>query len=114
MSWGAWFRPSLSSSLRRYLDRGLRQQDFKPSLTGLTYTRCNLANSTLGAVAAEAPQLANPPQAAKPKMEKPLAPPGLSRTFYKRILPSPPSIEFASPKGRQGNPQLPTSWRAVP
>ena len=37
---------------------------------------------------------------APPKMErKPLAPPGYSRTFYKRQLPSPPAIEFASDRG---------------
>lgn len=35
-----------------------------------------------------------------PKMErKPLAPPGYSRTFYKRQLPCPPAIEFASDRG---------------
>ncbi|EFN53566.1 hypothetical protein CHLNCDRAFT_25686 [Chlorella variabilis] len=32
---------------------------------------------------------------------KPLAPPGFSRTFYKRQLPSPPAIEFASARGKQ-------------
>lgn len=37
------------------------------------------------------------------KMErKPLAPPGYSRTFYKRQLPSPPAIEFASDRGKAG------------
>ena len=30
---------------------------------------------------------------------KPLAPPGYSRTFYKRRLPTPPAIEFASDQG---------------
>lgn len=29
----------------------------------------------------------------------PLAPPGYSRTFYKRQLPSPPAIAFASDRG---------------
>ncbi|KAI3424114.1 hypothetical protein D9Q98_009475 [Chlorella vulgaris] len=31
----------------------------------------------------------------------PLAPPGYSRTFYKRQLPSPPAIAFASDRGKQ-------------
>lgn len=43
------------------------------------------------------------PAAATAKMErKPLAPPGYSRTFYKRQLPSPPAIEFASDRGKAG------------
>lgn len=42
------------------------------------------------------------PAAAAAKMErKPLAPPGYSRTFYKRQLPSPPAIEFASERGEE-------------
>ena len=45
-------------------------------------------------------QTAQPPAAAAQRMErKPLAPPGYSRTFYKRQLPSPPAIEFASEQG---------------
>ena len=38
---------------------------------------------------------------------KPLAPPGYSRTFYKRQLPSPPAIEFASDRGSWVLPQRP-------
>lgn len=54
-----------------------------------------------GGAAAAADGLPSCQQAEPPKkMEhKPLAPPGFSRTFYKRQLPSPPAIEFASDRG---------------
>lgn len=40
-------------------------------------------------------------QAGAAMERKPLAPPGYSRTFYKRQLPSPPAIEFASDRGER-------------
>lgn len=75
----------------------------RPSLAALaghsTHSRCS------GGKCSPPGEAAADDQPPRPKMEKPLAPPGLSRTFYKRQLPSPPSIEFASAKGgaAQGN-----------
>ena len=55
--------------------------------------RCSLGKPS--DTPAEGPPLAMADEAAPP-----LAPPGLSRTFYKRDLPCPPATAFSSPEGQ--------------
>ena len=89
-------RSALKKGPRRLLD----------AAKAATNNRCHLGadlcspqvDEHQGSGAATAP----PPQqhGGSAKMErKPLAPPGFSRTFYKRQLPSPPAIEFTSARG---------------
>ena len=70
-----------------------------------SHSRCSLGScNTAGCRSADGADQAGQQQhqhQQQPAMSKPLAPPGLSRTFYKRQLPSPPSIEFASAQGER-------------
>ena len=61
--------------------------------------RCNLDPAAAACDAAPVAPAGGRKKAMERQPQKPLAPPGFSRTFYKRQLPSPPAIEFASEQG---------------
>ena len=107
-------RRAASSGARRLIDAA-----------GLAATSgCRLGDCTAHATAAAATEGAPASGASSPRQHqqqqpqqaarmerKPLAPPGYSRTFYKRQLPSPPAIEFASDRGTWVLlPQRPGRW----
>lgn len=105
--------PHAPAMLRRLLKVGPRRLLDATQLTTSSGGRCQLAQPCSAELERQGRARGAPPEArsqapsaqqrqqqVEARMErKPLAPPGYSRTFYKRQLPSPPAIEFASERG---------------